>query len=291
MRSCRANAYLANRMSLFFHSFPDRPPTIPIHSGTGCRWPIPPETNSDAPVTGSSLPQALNQCHQRLIYDVRRSKLVNLSWSAPQPASGDSAVAQPTTAVFTRLVRAPELTEDTPSCHILLHRGIPREIVAHRARRISALATPAPGPSGSCARQNGVMLFSRNSGSDWPGIPFRCDLALAWVTSSESLSFETTPTQASMLKWRRGRSCATGTAGQSMCNDAWDSRPRLRLGPANVPIKASGEAYHGHVKSLGDQATLESASRRNLDDSSVPSVVCDRRVPRDALVSTLNRLP
>lgn len=42
----------------------------------------------------------------------RLCNLLILSWSAPQPAAGDLAVAQPTTAIFARLVRAPELTGD-----------------------------------------------------------------------------------------------------------------------------------------------------------------------------------
>jgi len=59
--------------------------------------------------TGSSRPQALIQLCQRLIYELRLSTLVNLSWSAPQPAAGDLAVAQPTTVFINRLDRAPEL--------------------------------------------------------------------------------------------------------------------------------------------------------------------------------------
>ena len=51
-------------------------------------------------VTGSPLPQALIQRRQRLDYELRLCKLVILSWSAPQPAAGDSAVAQPTTAAL-----------------------------------------------------------------------------------------------------------------------------------------------------------------------------------------------
>src|SRR5208337_4429481 len=83
-------------------------------------------------VTDSSLPQALTQFRQRLNCELRLRKLVILSWSAPQPVAGDSAVAQPTTAVFTRLVRAPELTGGTPSRHIPFHRSTPRKNVARR---------------------------------------------------------------------------------------------------------------------------------------------------------------
>ncbi len=76
--------------------------------------------------TGSPLPQALIQRCQRLSYELRLCELVILLWSAPQPAAGDSAVAQPTTAAFTDLVRAPELTGDPPSRHIPSRRSTPR---------------------------------------------------------------------------------------------------------------------------------------------------------------------
>src|SRR5271165_3181054 len=69
-------------------------------------------------VTGSSLPQALIQRRQQLTYELRLSTLVILSWPAPQPSAGDSAVAQPTTAPFTGLVRAPEPVGDMPPRHI-----------------------------------------------------------------------------------------------------------------------------------------------------------------------------
>jgi hypothetical protein len=69
-------------------------------------------------VTGSSRPQALIQPRQRLIYELSLSTLVNLSWSAPQPAAVDLAVAQPTTVFINPLVRAPELVGDSPPRHI-----------------------------------------------------------------------------------------------------------------------------------------------------------------------------
>ena len=69
-------------------------------------------------VTGSSLPQALIQRRQRLTYELRLSTLVILPRPAPQPAAGDSAVAQPTTTPFTGLVRAPEPIGDMPPRHI-----------------------------------------------------------------------------------------------------------------------------------------------------------------------------
>ena len=79
--------------------------------------------------TGSPLPQALIQRYQRLSYELRLCELVILLWSAPQPAAGDSAVARPTTVLFTYLVLAPELTGETPSRHMVLHRLTPRENV------------------------------------------------------------------------------------------------------------------------------------------------------------------
>ena len=69
-------------------------------------------------ITGSSLPQALIQRRQRLTYELRLSTLVILSRPAPQPAAGDSAMAQPTTTPFTGLVRAPEPIGDMPPRHI-----------------------------------------------------------------------------------------------------------------------------------------------------------------------------
>ncbi len=83
--------------------------------------------------TGSPLPQALIQRCQRLSYELRLCEPVILWWSAPQPVAGDSAVAQPTMVFFTCLVLAPELTGETPSRHITLHRPTPLENVARRA--------------------------------------------------------------------------------------------------------------------------------------------------------------
>ena len=79
---------------------------------------------------------------QRLIYELRLRKPVIVSRSAAQPAAGDSAVAQPTTAVFTRLIRAPELAGKTPSRHIPLYGAPPRKNDACPAGSASALATP-----------------------------------------------------------------------------------------------------------------------------------------------------
>jgi hypothetical protein len=72
-------------------------------------------------VTGSSRPQALIQRRQRLVIDkLRLCKLVNLSWSAPQPAAGNLAVAQPVTVFFNGLFRGPDLSGDSYSRHILI---------------------------------------------------------------------------------------------------------------------------------------------------------------------------
>ena len=73
-------------------------------------------------VAGSPLPQAPIQRRQWLTYELRLSTLVILSRPAPQLAAGDSAVAQPTTTPFTRLVRAPEPIGDIPPRHILAQR-------------------------------------------------------------------------------------------------------------------------------------------------------------------------
>ena len=62
--------------------------------------------------------QALFQRRQRLTYELRLSTLVILSRPAPQPAAGDSAVAQPTTTPFTGFVRAPAPIGDMPPRHI-----------------------------------------------------------------------------------------------------------------------------------------------------------------------------
>src|SRR5208337_3396942 len=70
---------------------------------------------------------------------------------APKPAAGDSAVAQPTTGTFTDLVRARELTGDTPSRHIPLQRHAPRNkrrapsSFVWRARRAGTLVTARSG--------------------------------------------------------------------------------------------------------------------------------------------------
>ncbi len=82
--------------------------------------------------TGSPLPQALIQCRQRLICELRLCKLVILSWPAPQPVAGDSAVAQPATAFVICLVRAPAPTGDTASRHIPCALTTPRRQAACR---------------------------------------------------------------------------------------------------------------------------------------------------------------
>jgi hypothetical protein len=73
-----------------------------------------------SPVTGSSRPQALIQHRQRLIHELRLCKLLNLSWSAPQPATGDLAVAQHTKVFINRLVRMLKVPGDPPPRQILI---------------------------------------------------------------------------------------------------------------------------------------------------------------------------
>jgi len=93
-------------------------------------------------VTGSTLPRALIQSRQRLTYELRLRTLVIPSWSAPQPMAGDSAVAQPTSALFTGLVRAPELTGEIPPRHI----RVPHLLRAKKAacRAVFAYAPSPP---------------------------------------------------------------------------------------------------------------------------------------------------
>jgi hypothetical protein len=82
----------------------------------------PPAQASGSFETGSSRPQALIQHRQRLIIvdELRLSELVNLSWSAPQPAAGDLAVAQPVTVFLNGLDRGAELTGDSSPRHMLI---------------------------------------------------------------------------------------------------------------------------------------------------------------------------
>jgi hypothetical protein len=75
---------------------------------------------SESFATGSSRLLVPNQRRQRLIYELRLCKLANLSRSAPQPATHDLAVAQPTTVLINRLIRSPEPAGDT----LLRHRLI-----------------------------------------------------------------------------------------------------------------------------------------------------------------------
>lgn len=72
-------------------------------------------------VTGPSRSQALIQRRQRLIYELRLCNLVNLSWSATQPATAELAVAQPTTVFINRIVRGPELTGLPTLLHMLIY--------------------------------------------------------------------------------------------------------------------------------------------------------------------------
>ena len=123
-------------------------------------------------VAGSPLPQALIQRRQRLTYELRLSTLVILSRPAPQPAAGDSAVAQPTTTPFTGLVRAPEPVGDMPPRHIprptslrALH-CVPSGVVVR-----AWLPEPCPaatGGSGFRIETGSESAIGINSGSDPP---------------------------------------------------------------------------------------------------------------------------
>src|SRR5208337_4018328 len=93
---------------------------------------------------------------------------------APKPAAGDSAVAQPTTGTFTDLVRARELTGDTPSRHIPLQRHAPRNkrrapsSFVWRARRAGTLVTARSGAP-----------LSLEIGPNFP-LGITCDSIAAW---------------------------------------------------------------------------------------------------------------
>jgi hypothetical protein len=78
---------------------------------------LPPQA-SESFATGSSRPRAPIQRRQRLIYELRLCKLANLSRSAPQPATHDLAVTQPTTVLINRLIRSPEPAGDTLTRHM-----------------------------------------------------------------------------------------------------------------------------------------------------------------------------
>src|SRR5208337_963336 len=82
---------------------------------------LPPQASGSF-ATGSSRPQALIQRRQRVIHELRPCKLANLSRSAPQPATHDLAVAQPTTVLINRLIRSPEPAGDTPLRNILIYK-------------------------------------------------------------------------------------------------------------------------------------------------------------------------
>ena len=87
---------------------------------------------------GPSRPQAPIQRRQRLIHELRLCTLVNLSWSATQPATGELAVAQPTTVFINRIVRGPESGRRSAITSYLDIQIIQRDDVALRARRVSA---------------------------------------------------------------------------------------------------------------------------------------------------------
>ena len=107
-----------------------------------------PVKNGDCKQVDGQSTQALIQRRQRLTYilELRLSKPIIVSWSAPQPEANDSAVAQPKTAFSSRLVLAPHLTGDTSAGHITWKGSTQCKNVACRAApelRLSRRNKPA----------------------------------------------------------------------------------------------------------------------------------------------------
>ena len=87
--------------------------------------------------------------------------IVILSRPAPQPAAGDSAVAQPTTTPFTGLVRAPEPIGDTPPRHIPLSTSL-RALPCVPSGVVVCAGHPEP-----CPAATGGSGFTIEIGSDF----------------------------------------------------------------------------------------------------------------------------
>ncbi len=100
---------------------------------------LPPQA-SESFATGSSRPPALIQRRQRLIYELRLCKLANLSRSAPQPATHDLAVAQPTTVLINRLIRSPEPAGNTLILYILIYNLL--DVTMSRAEHVGRARPP-----------------------------------------------------------------------------------------------------------------------------------------------------
>ncbi len=95
------------------------------------------------------MPQVLIHRFHRLSYELRSCEPIILWWSAQQPVADDSAVAQPTMVFFTSRVLAQELTGETPSRDITLHRHTPRKNAACRGALVHALTLSSLSPTPS----------------------------------------------------------------------------------------------------------------------------------------------
>src|SRR5262245_50906349 len=82
-------------------------------------------------------------------YERRLCTLGILSRPAPQPAPGDSAVAQPTTTAFTGIVRAPEPSGDTPPRPIPLSTSL-RALPGVPSGLVVSAGHPEPCPAATC---------------------------------------------------------------------------------------------------------------------------------------------
>src|SRR5208337_4786712 len=116
------------------------------------------------------------------------------------------AVAQPTTGTFTDLVRARELTGDTPSRHIPLQRHAPRN-----KRR-------APSSFVWRARRAGTLVTARS------GAPLSLEIG-----PNFPLGISSWQSPASRPRARSAGSCGQPSAGRTgRPHRGWTGEPRLR---------------------------------------------------------------
>ncbi len=113
-----------------------------------------------ASVKGSSLPQALIQRRQRLTYELGLSTLVILSWPAPQPEAGDSAVAQSTMTPIAGLARDPDSIGEIPTRHI------PRSTSLLALQCVSSCVVVRAWLPEPCSAATGGFRFTIEIGSD-----------------------------------------------------------------------------------------------------------------------------
>src|SRR5690349_5247253 len=111
--------------------------------------------------TGSSRPQALIQRRQRLTDELRLSPLVILSRPAPQPAPGDSAVAQARDDTFHRARPCPEPSGDTPP------RPIPLSTSLRALPGVPSGGVVRAGRSEPCPSATGGSGFTIETGPDF----------------------------------------------------------------------------------------------------------------------------